>query len=294
MSNNPQSHSGNDIESAIEKFVYNTLIGGDISANALPGLSLKSDSKNDPLHEHFVLGFSLGLQKFLEDDASGKDLCQSLSPKGILQNIGLTETWRQGNDALRDMLYEKALCAAEQAIRKLKSLATKSEAIYALKQTLKNFSCHLKKGTITFEYIFDAVKINLKDKQLTSDLFWEVCRETNIPVPNQNLDAIVYVPNGFLVKTDEERESTPKMIVEVVQTGKNPVVFQSNRLPDQKTPWYKSVWAIVAGIILLLTGIWTVIKIYESKTFQEFISHIAHSDSLSEPNNPSDPNALRQ
>ena len=202
MDSDIHTHYDNDIERAVVKFVYSTLTGPDLSVNPLPGLSLKSDSKKDPLHEHFVRGFSSGLQTFLEDDASGKDLCQNLSAKGILQNIGLTEAWRQGKDALRDMLYQRALLAAEQAIQRLKSMATKSEVGYALKQALKDFRRYLDKGDMTFEYIFAAVKIKVNGKQVTPDLFWEACRETNIPVPNQTLEATVFVPEGFFPTID--------------------------------------------------------------------------------------------
>ena len=36
----------------------------------------------------------------------------------------------------------------------------------------------------------------------------------------------------------------------------------------KKHKWWKNPWAIIAGIIVLLGGIWSAIQIYESKTFQ--------------------------
>jgi len=50
-----------------------------------------------------------------------------------------------------------------------------------------------------------------------------------------------------------------RQMVEVGKNGKK----------EEKKPWYKRVWVIIAGVIILLGGIWTVIQIVESDTFQD-------------------------
>lgn len=298
MNTDELPHNDNDLQCAIEKFVYNTLIARHLGANALPGLSLKSDNQNDPLHEHFVQGFSAGLQKFLVDDENGKDLCRSLSPKGILQNIGLTEVWHQVKDPFRDMLQESALHAAEKAIQQLKSMATISEIKYALKQTISKFRRSLETGNLTFGHILESVKIELKDKQITIDLFWVACRETNIPVPSQNFEVPVCVPDGFFREAGEVKDPPSKIkIIKIMQTGKQSVAFQninSSRSTDQKPPWYKTVWAIIGGIIILLGCLYTLIQIRESDTFKHFVASWTKSQATSDPNAQTDSNATIQ
>jgi preprotein translocase subunit Sss1 len=57
-----------------------------------------------------------------------------------------------------------------------------------------------------------------------------------------------------------------------------------NHVPEKK-PWYKTIWAAIGGIILLLGGLGTVIQIRESGTFKQLVA------SLNKPQSTSDPNA---
>jgi len=42
----------------------------------------------------------------------------------------------------------------------------------------------------------------------------------------------------------------------------------------KKRKWWKTPWAIVAGCIILLGGIWSAIQIYESKTLQNILKRL--------------------
>jgi hypothetical protein len=58
--------------------------------------------------------------------------------------------------------------------------------------------------------------------------------------------------------------------------------------------WYKTVWAVIGGIILLLGGILAVIQIRESDTFKKFVASWTKSQSASNQNAQTDSNATRQ
>jgi hypothetical protein len=58
--------------------------------------------------------------------------------------------------------------------------------------------------------------------------------------------------------------------------------------------WYKTVWAVIGGIILLLGGVLAVIQIRESDTFKKFVASWTKSQSASNQNAQTDSNATRQ